>query len=471
MDFLETLRSAMDTTDQFAYIDRVKSVVRDQLLALDPSIQVEDTKYFNHSAVPDFIASWPGERGQRRVYLRDSYDSIVAGQDGVFLTDGDPVLVSLEEAELDIGRRSEPATEIETPTRMLVTDVDAMDLIAEASEGGDEPLVEMVRANFVRGARGHVDRPVAETLVGLTPNDAESLRARRDSITESFFPDAAFRISRTAALMEFAAASDAVSDERFSAALEGRLSLTEMRTVLPWILRNGSTAGDSPFWRRLGSLMSFAELERVRDVLEGLDLTHLVEANADYWEARWGYIGLSTPIVGDDDVERRREYWTFLRGSLGFDYQDHRLLIASNGQLMPKSREGRGSADWNDLESALVGRRLGRVGLTGVSRSIAVTAEQSPDIRADINEITESVSDSYRVSDLVVRVPSALPDGGLVNVELNFETATTSAGLGASIAEVATVTIALMDRSRLQDAAGVTSVIRATLGDQSEDSD
>ena len=66
MDFLESLRSAMDTTDQFAYIERVKRVVHRELEGLDPTAQIADTKYFNHSAIPDFILRWPGERGERR---------------------------------------------------------------------------------------------------------------------------------------------------------------------------------------------------------------------------------------------------------------------------------------------------------------------------------------------------------------------------------------------------------------------
>ena len=460
MDFLESLRSAMDTTDQFAYIERVKRVVHRELEGLDPTAQIADTKYFNHSAIPDFILRWPGERGERRVYLRDSYASMAAGRDSQFLREGDPVLLSLEEAELGSLERVDSPVSVDPNDRMLVTDVDAVELISDSAEASDEPLGQIIRANFVRGAHGRVDRPVAESLLGPRGGDGASVRSRADEIAGTFFPDAAYRITRTAALIDIATTDAEATPAPLAEIIDGRLSLTELRTVLPWLLKQESVGIHESFWREFGSLTTFGDIEKVRDALEGLNLTPIVEANADRWEARWGYLGVSTPIVGEVDVDRRRNYWSFVRGSLGFDYGDRRLSVASNGQLMPKVRTGRGSAEWQDLQASLQGVRLARVGLTGIRRSISVTAEQSPDIRADIEEIANSIADSYRVTELTIRVPPVPGYEGLADIALDFGSATVSATSGASLGAVASATAGLMDRSGVEDAVASTRAVR-----------
>ena len=52
-------------------ITAVKLVVANALHRVDPSTSIEDTGYFNHSFVPDFLLTWPRDADwSRDVYLR-----------------------------------------------------------------------------------------------------------------------------------------------------------------------------------------------------------------------------------------------------------------------------------------------------------------------------------------------------------------------------------------------------------------
>lgn len=453
----------MDTTDPFAYIERVKRVVADQLHDLDDSAEITNTHYFNHSAVPDFVITWPGERGERRIYLRDSYESIAAGHDGRYLTEGDPVLLSLEEPDPRILLSGDAARlDADRSERMLVTDVEAVELIGESDREEGGPLTQMIRANFVRGARGRIDRPIAQTLVetpDAEPSKTEGRSERSNLIAANFFADAAFRITRTANLVEAALRDEDQAHESPIDAVSGRLSIAEIRNVLPWLLGQPRARNNRAFWRRIGQMMTLADLEKIRDSLTGLDLTPLIRANSGLWEGKWGYMGVSTPIEGDETYEQRRGYWSFQRGSLGIDIGDQRLSIAANGQLMPKSRAGSSSATWEDLQVPLADARLSRVDLTGVRRSVTVTAEQSPDVRSDVQEVAASLEDYYLVSQVTIRVPGAEGKEAEADVNVDFRTGLLAAPGGASVENLVRIGVEVLgyrSQSSAEEIAGLT---------------
>lgn len=274
----------------------------------------------------------------------------------------------------------------------------------------------------------------------------------------NFFEDAALRISRTAALIDAAVSIDETS----SLNLSGKLSLAELRNVLPWLVNQEGIRGRAAFWRQLGTLMSLADLEKIRDSLGDADLTSLVEANADFWQARWAYMGLSIPSESAGNLaEATSPYWSFLRGALGIDLGNVRLSLASNGQLMPKSRGQRPSVQWLDIQAPLRGSRLAQVDLSGIRRSVSVTAEESLDIRTDIQEIASSLEDSYRVSALTVLVPATLPDDGLTSIAIDFQSGVVSSSDGASMSAVASATVNFLAQSTAAEAAGLTTVVAA----------
>jgi hypothetical protein len=437
MTFLESLHAAMDETDPQGYIDRVKTVVRDRLYDLDRSASIEDTRYFNHSAIPDFSLTWPGERGVRNVFLRDSYDSISAGDDEGHLAPLEPVLISLDNAPSELERRDPllraPDSPFRRPAprrsdRTLVTDVVAVSALSNFDEDTNSPLGSLVRSNFVRGARGHIDADLAEQLVSTESPDTET---RAALIRGAFAEDAALRITRTAKLIDLAMTEDAESDLVLSA-VDGTLSLAELRTLLPWLLVQPRAASNTNFWTQLGTLVPYADIERIREDLIGLDLTPLVRANSGQWALNWGYLGLALPDALGPNDSANRPKWSFAGGRLGADVGEERIQLAKNGQLVG-SRPGSSAARWLDVVPALSGYRLSGVALQGFRRSVTIDAERSDDIRRDVEDVAASLDDEYLVTSLRIRVP-AVDSDGVAEIEVDFGAGVVkSTGSGASI--------------------------------------
>ena len=101
MTFVEVLNAAKDTKDAEAYVSRVKHAVVDELSSLDSSAVVDDTGYFNHSAIPDLVLPWPKEKATRAIFLRHSYQSVIDADDMAFLAHERPVFMSLDTREED----------------------------------------------------------------------------------------------------------------------------------------------------------------------------------------------------------------------------------------------------------------------------------------------------------------------------------------------------------------------------------
>ncbi|WP_432561483.1 hypothetical protein [Kineococcus sp. SYSU DK003] len=442
MTFTEALSAAMDVTDGREYISRVKRVVRERLEDLDQTAVVEDTHYFNHSAIPDFSLSWPGESGQRSVFLRDSYDSIAAGNDERYLASLEPVLLSLDATPsaisdapvLDDPSLSSQVNERrESSPQTLVTDVAAVDVLVEESSDAS-PLGALVRSNFVRGARGHIDKARASELVNTGSPDL--VTDRSSLIRDSFSADAALRITRTARLIDRALGQEGSVGDLAGEPISGRLSLAELRSLLPWLLSQPRAVENRGFWRELGGLMDFSDLERMRNDLGALDVTPLIRANSDVWLAKWAYLGLAVPTT--EQIERAQPLWSFAGGRLGVDIGDERLHLASNGTGLG-SRPSSSAARWEDVAGQLESFRLSGVTLQGIRRSVAIEAGQTDDIRRDVDEVTTSLDDQYHLTRVRVSIPPATDGHEAAEIEVDFGGQVAKSTGGASIQSIFSV--------------------------------
>ncbi|KAA1397781.1 hypothetical protein [Aeromicrobium ginsengisoli] len=460
--FEEELQAATDTRIPADFISGVKRVVQQRLTSLDPTLRLEDTQYFNHSAIPDFVATWPGEKDSRPIYLRDSYEAVRASQDATVLAAKEPVVLALHVQ----GTRPDLQTNSNEGRagQVLVTDSAAVDVV-RADPDADSPLGELVRANFIRGGRGLIDEPRASSLVQLErvpdggqPRDNERTTAL---IGDSFSSDAATRIVRTAQLIALAGTPDLNADQiaQTSELVQGRLSLAELKHLLPWLLQQRRGASET-FWRHVGSMMRFEDLESIRSELRELDLTPVIVANAAHWTAKRAYIGVSLPIAGGEDLEARREYWSFVDGALGIDFGEQRLSIAHLGTML-KPRKGTASIPWSRLSPALSGFQIAAVELKGIRRSVTVTAEQSDDIAEDVRDVTESLDDHYSVTRVDLRF--AKPDqDGTTDAEVQFENELVVGDHGVAIRDTVRTALSVLNLGAVPDN-DLPETLRATL--------
>lgn len=411
MSLLGKIDWAKESASAQEYISRIKQSVAEEFTGLDASAKIIDTQYFNHTAIPDFVIQWPGEKQERRVFLRESYNAVVDSDDDEYLSGTDSVLLALNQRG---NSRIEHRETVETApgSRLLVTDTAAVDALPSSTRV-QSPVNTLVRANFLRGAKGYVDLERATELAsfGQDPNERLSTRSR-EVIEEHFTRDAVVRIERTANIIQLAL------DEQFKKdQVEhlGRLSAAEVSALLPWLLEDPQARSNRRFWKLFGQMFSFSDLERMRDAVGQLDLTPLVTANAKTWFARRAAFQVHSL---DPDKEEPESKWSFVNGVLGINFNDTRLVLAQKGTSI-KARSVEFTPSWARLLPLLEDFSLSGVSLKGIQRSIVLSAEQNPDIRADVEEITQSLGDSYFVDQVTLRAPA--PEEGTVDVNVRFD--------------------------------------------------
>ena len=385
------------------YVARVKRRVRGHLEELEPGAEIEDTQYFNHSAIPDFVLRWPSGRF-RNVYLRSTYASIVAGEDTKNITVGDPIFFSLDESQVvdepDFRMSLSDIQEAAAVARYtLLTDASASQEIAETALGGNgSPLTTVVRSNFLKGGRGLVDEPVATALTsGSEPGVTNEL------IREKFFEDAVLRMERTAAIVSLAAVRsvDARFDSTLEELLDGTLTPEEVQSILPWVLNNAQS-DDPRFWGSLGSLFALEDLESVGAELSGVDITRLVAASSHKWHAKRAYVGLNVDF-DDDSADGVVPRWVFDSGLLTRLTAGVALRISTSGNKLQR-RPGGQSKRWEDIETRLDGYEVSAVRLTGVERALTLQARNGNSLHDDIRTTTESMTDSYFAEEVELRL-------------------------------------------------------------------
>lgn len=396
VDFAEAIAAATNIRDSSDYISAIKRVVADQLVALDPTARLEDTRYFSHSAIPDFVIHW-SKTHKRDVYLRGSFSSIRAQHDAEHLAETSPVILAFSPDVESEASQADAVGQISSslgasPTALITEPQAIQEITTSASDGAASPLRQLVQGNFLDGARGVVDVGRARTLTHDATDDGGM-----EAISSVFREDVATKIDAATRLMRMAVSSD-LGVEIDSPVL----SADQARQVLPWLLTTENVRGDAAFWRHVGTNLSLDFLlKEMATELDGLELTPLITANAGNWTAIRAYLGTG---LGDLDEGDAAKIWTLTGRRLVGRLGNARLTFATNGHLQGQI-DGVSSATWSQLASQLAGFRLHSISLRGLQRHIRLEAEESHDIRGDVQRINSSLEDNYFVDTLSVINP------------------------------------------------------------------
>jgi hypothetical protein len=443
-DFLEALAATREAYRQDEYAHRVKDLIARKLRELDSEALVEDTHYFNHSAIPDFVVTWSGEKTSRDFYLRGSYAAILASKEVEATSASEPVFMSLDSNQ-DFSAENPPISpemireEPSKSTRTLLTDVRAMGEILDPPPSDTTPLTQLVKSSFVRGGRGLIDEDRAEALVSTGNSEVELSKV----VHESFFENVALRMERTATIVDLAldqSRGESLAEDAL-ARLTGRLSKSELQAILPWLLKQEHGIRDESFWRKFGAMTSFKDVEDIADELEGLDIGALLLSNMASWTAQRAYLGVSSQLAFEATSEALQNHWSFRGGILGVDAGIHRVSFSSDGRTL-RGRDESAAPTWDDLSRNLEAFRLSSVNLRGVTRSVRIDAEESDDIRQDVEDVAASLDDTYSVSEVSLRFAPRETKSGYATVAVKF-------GKGLAISETGT-TIEDLTRSSLQ---------------------
>lgn len=381
---MESIIAAMAQADLIEipedYVTAVKGIFARTVAVLDPSAELENTGYFNHSAVPDYLLKWKGE-ATRSVYLRRSYEEIAGWRDTEHLHATSPVIVSLLEKAGDSAAEQTIKSQVGShKTRdMLVTGGLALDLLqAHDSVGLDaSPIADMISARLLKSGRGVVDAERAERLAVPDGTLVEEL-------DESFQPVASAALRSAAELI-----AAAIDQSAPTPTATGPLSVDEARRLLPWLLAREARREDDEFWASLGRRVDLGTLQQISEVIQGVDLSPLVFGSWDTWKARRGYLGVAVEdgvgLSGSGEPS-----WFMRENLLTCRVGSEALRFATYGQAF-KGRGVLSSALWARIEPQIPSdARLVAIGLRGPDKSITFEANESVDLRPDVTQLIAS---------------------------------------------------------------------------------
>lgn len=400
----DTMRRADEIVDLHDYVRTVKSAVRGSLQGLDSAAHVDDTGYFNHSAIPDFVLTWPG-RADRSVYIRRSFEEIRAGQDLQRLAGDRPVLVSAKEQHEDAGAEETLRNELGSSASRgtLIAGSKALDALNETEESANtaSPLLPFVASQLLPAGQGVLDEAYAERIVTPTGDI--------DSDLSRLLDESAYQAVRTISDLM----ANALDPSSPVADTGKPFSVDEARQLLPWLLRSEGIRDDVAFWRSVGRRLSLKVLEAIHSELEGLDLSNLIPRVWDEWEAKRGYHGVA---FEESPRGNRPTAWFMFGKLLTYEFDNgNAFRFSTYGQAL-KGRGTASSATWDAISSLLDDYQVQEVVLRGIDRSITINANQSPDVRSDTDRIVSSVDDTYYIDALTVRT-GALDEERIVRLD------------------------------------------------------
>jgi hypothetical protein len=415
------LAAALDVRDLFEAEARVHKVMVDQIEMLSPDAVVRSTGYFNHSFVPDFIIEWRKSkevgRKDRSIYLRHSLLSSEAAGDlaEVSKSVASPMFVSIAPDD-NVAVAERFKNRVKKKSQTLVTTAPALSTLADQPDATN-PLLGVVQANLLRGGKGIVDKPAAERLA-LAPAEVatERLEEFETTVSANFTEEAQLQIVRVADIVGAALNIDG-EDGDLSPNWAGKLSDTEMRELLPYLLGLEQVRENRSFWSALGTSLTLERLERMASALSDLDLTPLASASTGTWTATRSQVTRIEPASSKKNADKSPKAgetppaksapvpaWAMWGRCLTATAGDWRVQFAYDGKKLKTPGSGV-PARWADVRSNTDGFLLTRVELSGVSKNVVSKGET--DMTADVESIIQSVDDSFHVPNISVQVEDA----------------------------------------------------------------
>ncbi len=345
MGFASRIGAALDLDRPDESVDRVKAAVIAELQALDPQLHIKSTDYFNHSYVPDLVASWPQHSGagERYIYLKFNGQLDYLFEDIELVKDNQPIIFGLESTPKADDTERQRLTDTSHETNTLLTDADGVEaLISQRSNR----FFELVASALAQGGRGLLDEPAAiETARSLNTGFEGARRTelgstRRAADILDTYLDRPFA-SPMIGLLQAIWLGSGGSIENFP----GRQDLVSgiADNALQFLLEL-DPIDDSDFWARLARRVPFDQLVRLDLPAGSVNLDRLMRVAAKSYGARYCRVRSEQRTLFDAD--RPPAFWFVdrrLLGVKGFGFaayvSDHianlKPVAAQRGRAIP----------------------------------------------------------------------------------------------------------------------------------------
>jgi hypothetical protein len=468
-DYVGSLDSALALADPTDTVESVKSVVSAELSALDSGMCIRWTDYFNHSFVPDLVATWPkSDRPDRYIYLKFNHELGHLFDDLSLVVDKQPIVFGLTATPRGNGDGTVRIARKSQDTDTLVTDAAGIETVLDARSND---FLRLVAGAVAHGGRGLLDRPAAQDVTRSVAHGFDGARltepvpTRRavDALDTVLNPATAGRMVRLLQAVWVGSgghidtfpgrpeAGDGISDE----ALEFLLCLEEIP--------------DANFWDRIGREVPIAQLTRVNLPAGSTNLDHLMRVNADRYAARSCRVHVEAPDPAETTdlagvpgrTHRTGTSWSVerrllaLRGDLFTAYIAEHVDDLRRSPYAPK-RDGIPLGELMRRAQHLV---LSELDLASAGRTVRYsTAERSGVLRdATLGVLLHGLGE-----DAAVRRTAVVLDKGRVSCDFQTRTVTSRTNSTVGLPDLLLVAIHLFADTTDHETDHVRRLIQAT---------
>jgi hypothetical protein len=450
------VREARSMARDADVIEGVKKAVANELHRLDSSLKIQNTSYFNHSYIPDLVASWRegGKLHERRVFIRGSLSTMVASDDVEALSDQNPLLISLGDEQGQILKKLR--AQLPEATRTLATEVSATARISSTESGAiaESQLSGLVRANIVRDGRGLLTDSDADRIQAVeTTPPAQALKAFRRTVQKLFAGATAERLTRTAGLLEvfFEKKPDT---SLLSGLIEEPLSDGELRIVLPYVVRRAKEVQSPEVWGALATMLTLERIETLAPMLAGLDLTPLIRPAVSSLVAGRSALFHNSAEMSPEAMDALPPTWKVSNGKLTADVHRWSLWMGSDGRKI-RGRDDGPDARWDELSEPLRSFDLSAIELRGLSRQIGVSSDNAAEVRQDVELFRREIQDDFHVAAASVREKDSDAESG-ANVRVVFAESTATGKASLEFHVRAAALLAIKRPFSVEDVAALT---------------
>ncbi|WP_146101014.1 hypothetical protein [Nocardia nova] len=450
-----SIDAAMNAATPDEIISGVKGIVAREIEKLSSDVRIEYTDYFNHTYMPDMVLSWGSRQAEQRpIFLRNSLRLRPTLGDVEGLESRSPVVIGLKPADPDIGPRVRES--VRRTRRVFVTDVSSIDVAGRQASSKDSvaPLLGIVRNNILRTGRGLMTVSDAEELLSATedvmasdPIVADAALSRFESLTDSLLAeDGSYQVSRASRLLRAINDPDLLSEVLPS--VSGRISETDLSIMLQYLFARETTAApDGRFWETLATLVDLQDLERIQGI-EDRDISPLASRAIDLWTGRRAELVYNSEFEPGGD--RTGTVWFMRAGKLHAVIGPWKAVFVADDNRRLKGSVDAREANWDDISAIARSMVIESATLRGIVRRLTIDAEQSGNVIRDIDNITSTLDDSYRVQQLTARIVGTEGPG----IEVDFrKMLTTTKGGTVPISELGTVALRFLGHRNPVDAA------------------
>ncbi|MFG1716317.1 hypothetical protein [Micromonospora sp. NBRC 110037] len=423
LEYAGQIAQALSLEQPSDSVEGVKEAVIRELTTLDPRMVIRRTEYFNHSFIPDLVASWPGNAraGERYIYLKfnDEIDYLL--DDMTLVKDSQPIIFGLSNTPREQnGSSAQDLFETSAQSNTLVTDAAGVETLIDR---GNSRFLDLATSTLTQGGRGLVDAPMAASAVenlaegfeGARHTDRLLTRRATSTVELLFDPTHADRLNR---LLQAVWIGSGGRLEDFPGRRDETAELPD--DILQFLL-DYEEIPDDDFWRRLGRRVTVGQLCRLAIPDGSRNLDRLMGVNAKtYWSRACRIRRHGTALF---TRQRSAPHWAVDRGLLAYRASLYAAYLAESIEHLDEVTPDHNAGILvEELRRRADGIALNALDFSAGGRVVKYSSESEEDIADDaaIEEIERSLHGDV----LIKRASVTLKNGRRLSCDFTTNTIT-----------------------------------------------